>query len=98
MQGKAITAELFPKLDMQPLSGMMAALGHEWIDVLKVDVEGLEWPIMDSWLAAWDVLPFTQLQVIAPASACCKIDATITLSYSYDLHVNLVLMGACRVP
>ena len=70
MQGKAITAELFPKLDMQPLSGMMAALGHEWIDVLKVDVEGLEWPIMDSWLAAWDVLPFTQLQVIAPASAC----------------------------
>ena len=66
VQGSDLAAELFPKLDMRPLSGLMAALGHEWIDVLKVDVEGLEWPIIDSWLAAWDVLPFTQLQVIAP--------------------------------
>ena len=43
----------------------MADLGHDWIDVLKVDVEGMEWLIMESWLAAWDVLPFTQLQVSA---------------------------------
>ena len=59
------TAVLVPKLSMQPLSALMAALGHDWIDVLKVDVEGLEWQIMESWLAAWDVLPFTQLQVCA---------------------------------
>lgn len=32
-----MTAERrFPKLDMQPLSGIMARLGHTWIDVLKV--------------------------------------------------------------
>ena len=94
VQGKAITTELFPKLDMQPLSEIMATLGHKWIDVLKVDVEGLEWPIMDSWLAAWDVLPFTQLQVIAPAPACCKIGATVTSSYSHDLIAILLLIGA----
>ena len=96
VQGKAITAELFPKFDMQPLSGIMATLGHEWIDVLKVDVEGLEWPIMDSWLAAWDVLPFTQLQVIVLAAPCCKVAATGTASYSHDLHVFLLLIAACK--
>ena len=35
-----MTAERrFPKLDMQPLSGIMANLGHTWIDVLKVSYQ-----------------------------------------------------------
>ncbi|CAL5226972.1 g9857 [Coccomyxa viridis] len=63
VKGNVTAERRFPKLDMQPLSGIMANLGHTWIDVLKVDVEGWEWEVLDSWLTTWDVLPFTQLQV-----------------------------------
>ena len=44
----------------------------------KVDVEGWEWEVLDSWLSTWDVLPFTQLQVILspitdPISSSCEL-------------------------
>jgi len=36
MQGNVTAEKRYKNLDMQPLSGLMASLGHTWIDVLKV--------------------------------------------------------------
>lgn len=38
-------------------------LGHTWIDVLKIDIEGAEWKVFDALLELPGPLPFTQLQV-----------------------------------
>ena len=45
-----------------------------WL-TLKVDVEGWEWEVLDSWLSTWDVLPFTQLQVVPnlTESSCSSV-------------------------
>ena len=48
---------------VKTLHTIMATLNHTWIDVLKVDIEGHEWPILNGWLEAYDVLPFTQLLI-----------------------------------
>lgn len=45
----------------------MQELGHDWVDVLKIDIEGAEWEVLDSILRTPGIAPFTQLQV-APAS------------------------------
>ncbi len=37
-QGNMTAERRFPKLEMQPLSKIMASLGHTWIDVLKVSL------------------------------------------------------------
>ena len=41
MQGNRTAERRFKNLDMQPLSRIMASLGHTWIDVLKVCSRGM---------------------------------------------------------
>ena len=45
---------------VKTLQTIMTDLNHTWIDVLKVDIERHEWPVLKSWLLAYDVLPFTR--------------------------------------
>lgn len=42
MQGNKTAERRFKNLDMQPLSRIMASLGHTWIDVLKVGSHGMK--------------------------------------------------------
>lgn len=37
--------------------------GHEWIDFLKVDIEGSEYSTFTAMMKDFDVLPFSQLQL-----------------------------------
>ncbi|KAF9923286.1 hypothetical protein FBU30_006647 [Linnemannia zychae] len=43
------------------LSTIMKDNGHSWIDFLKLDVEGAEYKLLDSWMEHYEVLPFSQL-------------------------------------
>ncbi|KAF7302816.1 Methyltranfer-dom domain-containing protein [Mycena kentingensis (nom. inval.)] len=47
------------------LSGIMKELGHEFIDILKVDIEGSEWRTLHALVASFagKPLPFGQLQI-----------------------------------
>ncbi|KAF7297593.1 Methyltranfer-dom domain-containing protein [Mycena kentingensis (nom. inval.)] len=47
------------------LSGIMEELGHEFIDVLKVDIEGSEWDALVALVKSFDgrPLPFGQLEI-----------------------------------
>lgn len=47
--------------DKKTLKTFMDNNGHEWIDVLKVDVEGFEYEMLDNILETFDQLPFGQL-------------------------------------
>ena len=51
------------KFPVDTLDNLMQDIGHDWIDVLKVDIEGAEWPMLKALLDSGKVLPFTQLQV-----------------------------------
>ena len=52
------------KANMRALSEIMGELQHEWIDVLKMDIEGAEWPLLESWYRVQNsTLPATQLLV-----------------------------------
>jgi len=50
------------------LNTIMRGLGHEWLDMLKVDVEGAEWAAFEDLLTEekHQLLPFTQLQARRP--------------------------------
>ena len=54
------------------LNTIMRGLGHEWLDMLKVDVEGAEWAAFEDLLAEdkHQLLPFTQLQARRPGRSC----------------------------
>ncbi|KAG0206001.1 hypothetical protein BGX28_002503 [Mortierella sp. GBA30] len=46
------------------LKTLMKENGHDWIDILKVDIEGSEFPTFDAIMDDFgDVLPFSQLQI-----------------------------------
>eukprot|EP00884_Botryococcus_braunii_P008595 jgi/Botrbrau1/17737/Bobra.0127s0002.1 len=45
------------------LGTIMQELGHTWVDVLKVDIEGSEWDFLEDILAQPGPVPFTQLQI-----------------------------------
>ncbi|KAG0205643.1 hypothetical protein BGX28_002759 [Mortierella sp. GBA30] len=45
------------------LRTIMKEYGHEWIDLLKIDIEGYEYPTMTALMDSYDVLPFSQLQI-----------------------------------
>jgi hypothetical protein len=47
------------------VEGHVQELGHNWVDVLKIDIEGAEWEVLDNLLNQTGTLPFTQLQVWA---------------------------------
>ncbi|KAG0203583.1 hypothetical protein BGX28_004186 [Mortierella sp. GBA30] len=45
------------------LKTLMQENGHDWIDILKVDIEGSEYQTFDAIMDDFDVLPFSQLQM-----------------------------------
>jgi hypothetical protein len=55
----------YGKMHLQRLATIMASLGHSWVDVLKVDVEGYEWDIFleDILASGGGPLPFGQLLI-----------------------------------
>jgi hypothetical protein len=59
------------------LNTIMRGLGHEWLDMLKVDVEGAEWAAFEDLLAEekHQLLPFTQLQARRPGCRTCSASA-----------------------
>lgn len=48
---------------VKTLTSLMADLGHQWVDVLKVDIEGGEWDVFRGLMAEGMRTPFTQLQI-----------------------------------
>eukprot|EP00884_Botryococcus_braunii_P008612 jgi/Botrbrau1/17752/Bobra.0127s0012.1 len=48
---------------VKSLPTIMRELGHTWVDVLKIDIEGGEWRILDHLTRQPGRFPFTQLQV-----------------------------------
>ena len=48
---------------VQTLSTLMSELGHKWLDVLKIDIEGGEWKVFESLFATMHRIPATQIQV-----------------------------------
>ena len=54
------------QLPLKSLSAIMGELHHEWVDVMKVDIEGAEWGTIESWIKKYKQLPFTQLQAGMP--------------------------------
>ena len=48
---------------VKKLSTIMKELGHKWVDVLKIDIEGNEWPVLEAMIADKAPLMFTQMQV-----------------------------------
>lgn len=47
---------------VKTLATIMKELKHEWVDVVKVDIEGAEWGFLEYQIARRLPLPFTQLQ------------------------------------
>ncbi|KAF9921850.1 hypothetical protein FBU30_008087 [Linnemannia zychae] len=45
------------------LKTIMNENGHEWIDVLKIDIEGNEFSVLNAMMDQFDILPFSQLQL-----------------------------------
>jgi len=45
------------------LKTIMKENGHDWIDILKIDIEGYEFEVLDHFMAEDKVLPFGQLQL-----------------------------------
>jgi Methyltransferase FkbM domain len=56
-------------------------LGHSWIDLLKIDIEGFEWEVLESLLSQPGPLPFTQLQVALPAPGPCLLPSLTPLVF-----------------
>ncbi|EIE27040.1 hypothetical protein COCSUDRAFT_64052 [Coccomyxa subellipsoidea C-169] len=48
---------------VKTLGTIMKELKHDWVDVMKVDIEGAEWGFLADLVAKRLPLPFTQLQV-----------------------------------
>jgi hypothetical protein len=48
---------------VRTLHTLMQERGHTWIDVLKIDVDGAEWPVLNAFIEAGRPLPATQTQI-----------------------------------
>jgi len=48
---------------VQTLATLMSNLGHTWIDVLKIDIEGGEWNIFKKLFEDPLIIPATQIQI-----------------------------------
>ena len=53
--------------EVKKLSTIMRELGHAWVDVLKIDIEGNEWAVLEGMIADKTPFMFTQMQVGPPA-------------------------------
>ena len=47
--------------DFTTLLGSVAEYKLQWVDVLKIDIEGSEWPVFREMIAGNDTIPFTQV-------------------------------------
>jgi hypothetical protein len=59
----------YVSFEVKSLETIMRELHHTWVDVLKIDIEGAEWPVLKALLQSKRPLPFTQMQVIV--GFCC---------------------------
>ncbi|KAG0261582.1 hypothetical protein BG011_000871 [Mortierella polycephala] len=50
-------------IQWKTLKTLMKENGHDWIDILKVDIEGSEYPTFNAVMDDFDILPFSQLQI-----------------------------------
>jgi hypothetical protein len=48
---------------MKNLKEIMAELGHQWIDILKVDIDGAEWRSFEYAFQVMHTLPASQIQI-----------------------------------
>ena len=75
-----------PSFEVKKLSTIMKELGHQWVDVLKIDIEGNEWPVLEGMIKDKEPLMFTQMQVhYSPASAL--------LTYSEILRMHAMMLS-----
>lgn len=71
-------------------------LGHAWVDVLKVDIEGSEYSAFSQVASQHSVLPFTQLQLEVHVMDDVK-DAGRSLALLYNfLHAGLRSVAVVR--
>ena len=49
------------KMRTKALATVMRELGHQWIDVLKMDIEVAEWTVLPAWLQGGADLPASQV-------------------------------------
>ena len=54
------TKKVYP---VKTLKTIMSELGHPWIDVLKVDIEGGEWKVFEDLLREFAFVPVGQIQI-----------------------------------
>ena len=59
----------------------MRELGHKWVDVLKIDIEGNEWPVLEQMVTDKRPLMFTQMQVhhLTARSTWVCFEASVSL-------------------
>ena len=48
---------------VQTLGTIMSSLGHTWVDVLKIDIEGAEWNVFEKLFEEMQVIPASQIQL-----------------------------------
>lgn len=75
-----------PSFEVKKLSTIMRELGHEWVDVLKIDIEGNEWPVLEGMINDKTPMMFTQMQVLVLPSKC-SIGTTLMLYRLCGTHV-----------
>merc|ERR1711924_42817 len=51
------------RMPVRSLRSLMAELRHSHIDILKLDVEGAEWGVLEGWYGEGRELPVSQLVV-----------------------------------
>ena len=71
-------------IEVKKLSTIMQELGHEWVDVLKIDIEGHEWPVLEGMIADKTPFPFTQMQVSVDA----RIHGIICMPCTLVAHLH----------
>jgi hypothetical protein len=60
----------YTSFEVKSLVTIMKELKHEWIDVLKIDIEGAEWAVLKSLMSGKQQFPCTQMQVGMQAAGC----------------------------
>ncbi len=66
-------------------------LRHEWVDVIRLDIQGMEWDVLQSWLTAYRTvpLPFSQLSVRPPFLAFpCFTCTSSKISVLWERRLN----------